>query len=197
MVVNKAEFLKSLEADLQKMNAAEKKKYIIYYDEMISDYVENGVAEEEAVNKIGSPAKIAEELLEDYDCVKLNLPSTGSKVLNITLTIIGFPLWGSVLLSIALFVLSIYIMIWCVPFSAAAGCVGIFTAAIVGIIGSPFVMANSVSVGIMQLGLGIASIGASVLLGIAAIYLSKKFVEVTKKFNAKLVALFQKKVVIR
>ncbi len=195
--MNKAEFLKSLDADLQNMNAAEKKKYLIYYDEMISDYVENGVAEEEAVNKIGTPAKIAKELLEDYDSVKFNLPTTGSRMLNITLTIIGFPLWGSVLLAIALLVLSIYVLIWCVPFATAAGCVGLFSTAIIGIAGSPFIMAKSISIGVMQLGLGIASIGLAVLLGIASIYLSKKFVQITKKFNAKLVALFQKKVVIR
>ena len=195
--MNKAEFLKSLDADLTKMNAAEKKKYVIYYDEMISDYIENGRTEEEAVNKIGAPAKIAKELLEEYDSVKINLPTTGSRSLNIILTIIGFPLWGSVLLSIALLVLSIYIIIWCVPFTTAAGCVGLFTSAIIGIIGSPLVMARSFSVGMMQLGLGIGSIGISVLLGIASIYLSKKFVEISKKFTAKLVALFQKKVVIR
>lgn len=195
--MNKAEFLKSMDADLRKMNATEKKKYITYYDEMISDYVENGMTEEEAVNKIGSPAKIAKELLEDYDSVKLNLPSTGSRLLNITLTIIGFPLWGSVLLAIALFVLSIYTIIWCIPFTTAAGCVGLLTSAIIGIIGSPFVMANSLSVGVIQLGLGIGSIGVSILLGMVSIYLSKKFVEISKRFTAKLVALFQKKVVIQ
>lgn len=195
--MNKAEFLKSLDSDLMKMNAAEKKKYIIYYDEIISDYVENGMTEVEAVNKIGSPAKIAKELIEDHDSVKLNLPTTGSRLLNITLTIIGFPLWGSVLLGIALFVLSIYITIWCVPLVTSAGCAGLFTSAIIGILGSPFVMAKSFSVGLMQLGLGIASIGISALLGIASIYLVKKFAKISKNFTAKIVSLFQKKVVIQ
>ena len=178
--MNKAEFLKSLDSDLMKMNAAEKKKYIIYYDVIISDYVDIGMTEVEAVNKIGSPAKIAKELIEDHDSVKLNLPTTGSRLLNITLTIIGFPLWGSVLLGIALFVLSIYITIWCVPLVTSAGCAGLFTSAIIGILGSPFVMAKSFSVGLMQLGLGIASIGISALLGIASIYLVKKFAKYQK-----------------
>ncbi len=195
--MNKADFLKLLEADLQKMNASEKNKYINYYDEMISDYVENGMTETEAVKKVGSPTKIASELLGDYDSVKFNLPSTGSRALNITLTIIGFPLWGSVLLSVALLVLSIYVLIWCVPFATGAGSAGFFASAMLGILGSPFVIAKSGSIGVMQLGLGIASIGISALLGLATIYLSKKFVGITKKFNIKLVALFQKKVVIR
>lgn len=195
--MNKIEFLKELAFYLHKMSDFEKDKYITYYDEMISDYVENGVAEEEAIEKIGIPMKIAEELLVDYNSVKLNLPSTGSRILNIILTIIGFPLWGSVLLAVGLMVLSIYIIIWCIPVVTAAGCVGFFSSAVVGIIGTPFVMIKSASLGIMQLGTGVASIGISILLGIVTVNVSKTFVNITKKFNVKLAALFRKKVVIR
>jgi uncharacterized membrane protein len=195
--MNKAEFLKELSFYLQKMNDTEKNKFIIYYDEMISDYVENGAAEEEAIRKIGTPLKIAEELLDDYDSVKLNLPSTGSRALNIILMTIGFPLWGSVLLAVVLMVLSIYVLIWCLPVVTGAGCVGFFASAIVGIIGTPFVMAKNVSLGIMQMGTSLISIGITVLLGTATIDLSKKFINLTKKLNVKLLALFKKKVVIR
>jgi uncharacterized membrane protein len=195
--MNKAEFLNELAFYLQKMNDTEKNKFIIYYDEMISDYIENGVTEEDAVNKIGTPKKIAEELFDNYDSVKINLPSTGSRVLNLILTIIGFPLWGSVLLAVILLVFSFYVLIWCVPIVTGAGCVGFFATSIIGIIGTPFVMAKSVSIGIMQLGTGIASIGISLLLGIATLDLSKKYVVITKNYNMKLVALFKKKVVMR
>lgn len=195
--MNKVEFLKELSFYLQKMNDIEKNKFIIYYDEMISDYVENGAAEEEAIRKIGTPLKIAEDLLDDYDSVKLNLPSTGSRALNIVLMTIGFPLWGSVLLAVVLMILSIYILIWCIPFVTGAGSVGFFASAIVGIIGTPFVMAKNVSLGIMQMGTSLVSIGITVLLGTATIDLSKKFINLTKKFNVKLLTLFKKKVVIR
>ncbi len=195
--MNKVEFLKELEFNLLKMNVSDKNKFITYYDEMISDYIENGMMEEEAVIKIGTPVSIAKELMEDYDSVKLNLPSTGSRVVNIVLTIIGFPLWGSVLLSVILLIFSIYILFWCVPFVTGAGCVGLSASAMIGIIGAPFIMSHSFSLGMLQLGLGIASIGISILLGIVTIDLTKKFVILTKKFNVKLVALFKKKVVIR
>lgn len=195
--MNKVEFLKELEFNLLKMNVSDKNKFITYYDEMISDYIENGMMEEEAVKKIGTPVSIAKELMEDYDSVKLNLPSTGSRAINIILTIIGFPLWGSVLLSVILLVFSIYVLFWCVPFCTGAGCIGLSASAIIGIIGSPFVMSHSFSIGMLQLGAGIASIGISILLGIVTIDLTKKFIIITKKFNVKLVALFKKKVVIR
>jgi uncharacterized membrane protein len=195
--MNKAEFLNELTLCLQDMNDTERNKFVVYYDEMISDYMENGMKEEIAVNKIGIPKKIAEELINNNDNVRIDLPSSGNKVLNRVLTIIGFPLWGSVLLSVILLVFSIYVLIWCVPFAAAAGSVGFLASSILGIIGSPFVMVRNISVGMMQHGTGIASIGISLLLGIVTIQLSKKFVVITKNFNRKLTALFKKKVVIR
>ncbi len=194
--MNKAEFLKELSFCLQHMNDSEKNKFIIYYDEMISDYVENGMTEEEAVDKIGSPKKIAEELLDDSGSVKISLPSTGIKGLNVLLTVLGFPLWGSLLLAFILMVFSLYVIIWCAPFATGALSIGFFTTSIIGIAGSPFVMIKSVSIGIMQLGIGIASVGISLLLGFATIDLSKKLIILTKNLNAKLAALFKKKVVI-
>ncbi len=194
--MNKAEFLNELSFCLQHMNDSEKNKFIIYYDEMISDYVENGMTEEDAVDKIGSPKKIAEELLDDSGSVKISLPSTGIKGLNVLLTVLGFPLWGSLLLAFILMVFSLYVIIWCVPFATGALSIGFFTTSIIGIVGSPFVMIKSVSIGIMQLGTGIASVGISLLLGFATIDLSKKLIILTKNLNAKLAALFKKKVVI-
>lgn len=194
--MNKAGFLKELDLYLHKMKDTEKNKFITYYDEMISDYIEHGISEEEAVIKIGAPRKIAEELLENYDSVRINLPSTGSKVFNITLLILGFPLWGSLLLAGILILISIYIVFWCIPFTTGVSCLGFLSTSIVGILGSPFIMSNSLSVGIIQLGTGIASIGISFLLGMVTVYLSKNFIVITKRFNIKLVKLF-KEVVTR
>lgn len=195
--MNKTEFLNELKFHLQKMDVAEKDKFISYYDEIISDYMENGLSEKEAVNKIGASKDIAKELLEHYDSVKITLPSTGSKILNITLAIISFPLWGSVLLTVLLLVFSAYIVIWCAPVVTGASCVGFLTSSIVGIIGTPFVLAKSFSIGMIQLGTAISSIGISILLGLLTIYLSKKLIIITKKFTSKLATLFKKKVVIR
>lgn len=195
--MSKAEFLNKLAFCLQKMNASERNKFLTYYDEMISDYIENGITEEDAVIKIGDPKKIAEELLCDYGSVKLNLPSTGIRWLNTTLTIIGFPLWGSVLLAAILMVFSVYLIIWCVPIITGAGFVGFFATSIIGIVGSPFVMIKSFPIGVIQLGTGIATVGISLLLGFATINLSKRIIIVTKNLNIKLAKLFNKKVVIR
>ena len=62
--MNKIVFLKELELSLNKLKASEIEKHINYYDEMISDYMENGMSEESAVERIGNPKMIAKELME-------------------------------------------------------------------------------------------------------------------------------------
>ena len=104
---------------------------------------------------------------------------------------------SKVLLTVLLLVFSAYIVIWCAPVVTGASCVGFLTSSIVGIIGTPFVLAKSFSIGMIQLGTAISSIGISILLGLLTIYLSKKLIIITKKFTSKLATLVKKKVVIR
>ncbi len=195
--MNKAVFLKELAFHLNKMKNADKDRFLTYYDEIISDYIENGIPEEDAVNKIGVPIKVAEELLESQDSLKIDMPSTGSRSLNILLLILGFPLWGSLLLAGILMLISIYIILWCIPFTTGVGCIGFLATSIIGFVGSPFIIAKSLPVGIVQLGTSIAAVGISILLGIATMKLSEIFIAITKRFNTKLIVLFKRRVVVR
>lgn len=194
--MSKKEFFKDLSMYLSKMKEADRNKFINYYEEMISDYMEDGLSEEEAVNKVGDPKIVAKELVDNSTGIKINLPSTGSKAINLFFLIAGFPLWGSILLTIILSVLSIYLVLWCLPFALGASCIAFFASSIVGVVGSPFIMAESLPHGVLQLGTGIAAIGLSLILGIAAIDLSKWVSWLTKTWNAKLLSVFRKKVVI-
>ena len=45
------------------MKKTERKKYIEYYEEIISDIVESGESEEEAISRQGNPEQIAREIL--------------------------------------------------------------------------------------------------------------------------------------
>ena len=110
--------------------------------------------------------------------------------------ILGFPLWGSLLLAVALIILSIYIVILCVPFTTGVMSVSFFGAGLFGIIASPFLMFDGLALGIVQLGFCISLIGASILLGIITLYVSKKIMSITSKLIFKIVKSFKKKVVI-
>lgn len=193
--MTKTTFIDTLRGLLQSLNEDECNKFISYYEEIIEDYKENGLTEEEVIKKIGTPQSIADNILSEQDSINIKVPSFSSKILNIILLILGFPLWGSLLLALVLLILSAYIIIWCIPFTTGASSIAFFVAALISIIGSPFMMADVLTVGIVQLGLGVSSVGLSILLGCITIYLSKKLVVITKKLTFKIFKSFNKKVV--
>ena len=47
--MKKEQFIKNLRYSLRKLKKDEREKYLAYYEEIISDMIENGVSEEEAV----------------------------------------------------------------------------------------------------------------------------------------------------
>lgn len=63
--MNKDTFLKTLKKQLKSLKKEELQKNIGYYEEMIADMVENGLTEEAAIQKIGTPEAIAQEILEN------------------------------------------------------------------------------------------------------------------------------------
>lgn len=69
--MNKQDFLKCLKRKLKGLKKEECKKYIEYYDEMISDIVESGVSEEEAIARQGSIEQIVEEIFANINPTSL------------------------------------------------------------------------------------------------------------------------------
>lgn len=62
--MNKKEFLKKVEQYLVDLNDIERNRFVSYYKEIIEDYLENGLTEQESIEKIGSPKEIAAMILE-------------------------------------------------------------------------------------------------------------------------------------
>ncbi len=191
--MSKSIFIDTLRGLLEPLNKEERDKFISYYEEIIEDYKESGLTEQEVIDKIGSPQSIANDILSEQNSI--NIPSSNSKILNKILLILGFPLWGSLLLTAVLFILSVYIVILCILFTTGVSSIAFFGAALVSIIGSPFMMFDTLNVGVVQLGLGVSSIGMSILLGFITIYLSKNIIGITKDLTSKVLKSFKKKVV--
>ena len=63
-MMTKSEFLLILEKELASLNSEERNKTITYYSELISDMIENGFTQEEAVQKLGKPELIAKEIVD-------------------------------------------------------------------------------------------------------------------------------------
>lgn len=193
--MNKLEFLNTLEKYLKCIEKQDRDKFIRYYEEMIEDYKEDGCKEVDAIKKVGDPRDIANTILSEQDDVISKVPSTGSKVINKVLLILGFPLWGSLALSAILFILSACIVIWSFPFVTGVSAISFFVGSLFSILGAPFVMLETIPVGIVQLGLGIAFMGLSILLALITTYLYKKLVDIMKTFKSKLGRVISEKVV--
>ncbi|WP_346905870.1 DUF1700 domain-containing protein [Clostridium sp.] len=193
--MNKSEFFNSLRESLTPLSKEECNKFIIYYEEIIEDYKESGLTEEEAIDKLGNPRSIANDILSEQDTVDIKIAPFNNNILNVVLLVLGFPLWGSLLLAVALLILSVNIIIWCIPFITGMSSTVFFIAALVSIIGAPFMIGDILAVGIVQLGVGIASIGISILLAFLTVFLSRKFIVITKKLTLMVCKRFNKKVV--
>ncbi|WP_027632775.1 DUF1700 domain-containing protein [Clostridium hydrogeniformans] len=193
--MTKSDFFNSLRASLTPLSKEECNKFIIYYEEIFEDYKESGLTEKEAIDKLGNPHIIANDILSDQDNINVKVSPFRNNILNVILLILGFPLWGSILLALTLLILSANIIIWCIPFTTGVSSIAFLIAALVSIIGSPFMMADILEVGIVQLGVGIASIGLSILLAFLTLFLSRKLAVITKQLILIICKKFNKKVV--
>ncbi len=189
--MTKAVFLRDLESQLKSLNNMERKKFISYYEEIIEDYIENGSTEETAVERVGYPESIAEDILKQESGTDKKA-STTTKGLIGFLMVLGFPLWGSLLLAGILMVLSVYIVIWCLPVVVGSVAIATFSIAIVSVCGGFFLLIVNPALAIVQFGLGVVCVGIAILTTFATIYLSKKLIEVTKSFTLKLIGIFKR-----
>ena len=163
-------FLNELAAALHSLPREERYRTLGYYDELIDDRMEDGQSEEDAVASLGEPQQVAREILGEEEPA----PSTskGRKVWLIVLLVLGFPLWGSLLL-VAAFVLGVL----------ALGCLA---SALVGVVGTPVLMLDvglftgGLPAGLFQLGLSVALLGLAVLSALGFYFTGRATVKAAK-----------------
>lgn len=130
--MNKQEFLKALDKKLKNLPREEREKSLAFYSEIIDDKTEEGASEKEAVESLGSPDKIAREILSDASfgsLVKGGADRMKNKCdgnpLFILLLVLGFPIWfpllvvaAALLFSGSIVILSLLIALFAVQFAA-------------------------------------------------------------------------------
>lgn len=198
--MKKDEFLSSLERLLRSLKREERNRFLSYYAEMIEDYMEDGCEEEDAVQRIGSPGEIAQEILSDRETQPARPTPTWMKIGVIVLLILGSPLWGSLVLVaiccalvVVIMVMSAYVIIWCIPFIFGVFSVSSLVLAVVSTVGSVIIMFRDTATGTVQMGVGILLAGIFLVTALLTLELGKRFVGVTKKFSRWLAGLYQKR----
>lgn len=167
--MTKSEFLSELRGRLSTLPQSDITESVDYYSEIIDERIDEGMSEEEAVEAVGSVGEIAAQILGEADTPKSTTvqkkPRRRLSAFEITLLILGAPIWFSLLVAAFAVILSLYASIWSVIISLwaafgalAVGAVGIIISA-VGLI----FCANTLS-GVAMVGAGIACAGLSIFL---------------------------------
>lgn len=111
----------------------------------------------------------------------------------IVLLIIGFPLWGSILLTAILLVLSVYIIIWCLPFTTGTFAVLGLGVSIFSVCASFFAIQDGLYIAVTQMGISIFVLGLALLSGLATLNLASHFIKASKRFSGKIFGLFEER----
>lgn len=173
--MNKQEFLTRLRKGLLGLPSKEKKEHLAFYGEMIDDRIEDGLSEETAVAEIGNIDEIIAQ-------IKAATPKKKKNAGVIVLLILGFPVWGSLLIAVIAIAVSLCVALWAV-FAALLG------SALGGIVGGIILS------GYGNLPAGLALIGAALVcagLGIFLFYGCKAATVGTLRLTKKLVRRAEK-----
>jgi uncharacterized membrane protein len=114
--MTKAEFLRTLEAELSQLPANERRRQREFFSEMLDDMMEDGTQEVDAVASLGPVSQVAERILQETPLPLLvrsrMRPAGGWTALTVILLILGAPVWLPLLAALAAVVLSVYVLLW-------------------------------------------------------------------------------------
>ncbi len=132
--MKKHDFLEKLEELLDGLQRCDIDSSVEYWGEMIDDKIEEGLTEEEAVRAIGTPEAIADSILAETPIAKNTKEKAAPKKRygagNITLLILGFPLWFPLLIAAFAVVFSIVVALWSVVVSLWATFVALIVSSV-------------------------------------------------------------------
>lgn len=119
--MNKLKFILELHDKLSFLSADDIEKSVEYYSEIIDDYVEDGLSEDDAVAALGDVDTIVSSILAETPMthiIKQRIkPRRRLGALEIILIVLGSPIWlslGAAFLAVAI---SIYVSLWSVIIS--------------------------------------------------------------------------------
>ena len=195
--MTKHEFIESLRTKLSGLPEKDIQERLSFYSEILDDRMEDGLSEEEAVRDIGSADEIAKQIFAETPVIKTDKDKMKSKrkiqLWETILLFLGFPIWGSILISIFSVIISVYASIWAVIISFWAIFVSMIACAGCSIgIGIAFIFISNPLTGMAMIGAGLICAGISIFLFLGCktttkytVLLAKKLVLLIKKYFIK------------
>lgn len=184
--MNKTEFIFELGKRLEGLPKEDIIEKLSFYGEMIDDRIEDGASEEEAIADLGSPEKVAEEIIADYPLGKIVKEKVRTqrklKAWEIVLLFVGFPVWLPLLAVAFSVAYTLYAVIWSLVVIAWA-VFGTFTGcAVAGVIGGAIIASTSHIVsGAVLLSAGLVCGGLAIFSFFGCTAATKGVAKLTKK----------------
>ena len=206
MIVNKMQFLRAVREKTVHLPLSEVNRLLEYFNEMIDEAMEEGLSEEEAVDRLGtweeicaqieefrtSEPVLTEPIKEDFTEEPQNpIPDKKPKkrvslpVWAIVLLILTSPVWGAIVLSlgIAVFavVASLVVIVGALVISLFAIVVALAAVGVVGIPAGVVLLATSgIAPFLLTLGGGLVCVGLAILGGLLLAPFAVFFVSTVK-----------------
>lgn len=184
--MKKNELIEQLSARLSGLPSDDIENMVDYYSEMIDERIEDGIDEEEAVAAIGDLDEIVSQILSEIPISKLVKAKVNQKsklsALQITLIIMGAPLWIPILIAILAVIFSVFVAIFSLVISAFSVVVSFGGVALGGILGALVYIFIGMNINAVVLfGIGVFSAGATILSFILSLEFAKLVIKLIKK----------------
>ena len=183
--MTKEEFSAELRAELSGIPQEELCERIEFYMEMIDDRMEEGLSEEDAVADVGTVKEIAAQILADLPMTKIVKekikPKRKLRAWEILLLAVGSPIWGSLLITAAAVLLSVYVTLWSVIgtlWAVFGTLVGTSAGAVA--VGVLMIVRGTVASGIGMFGGALVCAGVAIFAFFGCLYATRGVVCLTK-----------------
>ncbi|MPQ43910.1 DUF1700 domain-containing protein [Clostridium tarantellae] len=174
--MNKETFIRELNKKLSKLPKEEKESALEYYIEYFN---EADIKNDENVDKeLGSPSKIASEILANY-AIKDNVGKTKASKIRISaiwfiiLAILAAPITLPLVIALISIILSMVLVMLSLIFAFGITALAIVGTGFFTIFAGFTVMVQDFATSIMFIGIGLATLGVGILISMAIFYLSK------------------------
>ncbi|MEG0663959.1 MAG: DUF1700 domain-containing protein [Clostridia bacterium] len=193
--MTKENFLFILKNKLSTIPQVEKEKWINYYSEIIEDGKEDGLSEQEVIDKLETPDEIAKKIIEETPIqvlIKEKANSSKNNILVVILAVIGFPLWFPLIMALFAVVLSLYFTCWILVLSFFILIFSLAICTITTIISGFFIMQTNLPTALLIFSIGLISAALSIILFFPSIKFTKIIIRFTKFISKKIKQLFIK-----
>ena len=181
--MNKQEFISALRKRLELIAGCDVDERISFYSEIIDDKIEEGMSEEEAVAQIGTVDEVVEQIACDAAPTKpaSDTPKRKRGALEITLLVIGSPVWGALLISLFAVVFALWVTLWAVAVTLWAVVLSLCVSSIAVIIAGVALLAlGEKGTGVLAISAALICAGLAVFTCYGSLMASKGMVALTK-----------------